>query len=101
MHIEKVSTQNFGMALKCYPSLSKIQYDIALKHNAEKTIKADDILLQLQNNKALTNLYLKQGENCPKLVAVVGDKVFKENFFNSPYRILKKALKESNKQSQI
>ena len=97
MHVQKISSPNFGMALKCDPKLSQIQFNIALKHGARKAIKADEILLQLEQNKALTNLYLEGNWTKAKLIAVVGDKIFKENFFNSPYRVLKKALKESNK----
>ena len=48
MNVQKISSPNFGMALNCSPKLSKIQYDIALKHNAEKTILADEILLKLK-----------------------------------------------------
>ena len=102
MQIQKISNQNFGMALNCYPSLSKIQCDIATKHGFDKTLKCDDILEKLSDNKALTCLYLEQTDNNKiKLKAVVGNKIFKENFFNSPYRVLKKALKESKEQSKI
>ena len=101
MQVQKVSNQNFGMALKCYPSLSQIQVNIALKHGYKKTIKSDEILKQLSQNRALTELYLENNGKKNKLVAVVGNRVFKENWFNSPYRVLKKALNVSKIQSLI
>ena len=101
MHVQRVSNQNFGMALKCNPNMSQIQVGIALKHGFRKTMKADEILKQLSENKALTELSLVRTGNKSKLKAVVGDKVFIENWFNSPYRVLKKALKASKEQSSI
>lgn len=100
MQVKKVSNQNFGMALKCYPSLSQIQVNIALKHGYKKTIQSDEILKQLSKNRALTELYINTDGKKNKLVAVVGDKIFKENWSNSPYRVLKKALKISKKESK-
>ena len=100
MQVKKVSNQNFGMALKCYPSLSQIKVNIALKHGFKKTIKSDEILKQLSQNKAITELYLENDGNKNKLVAMVGDRIFKEDWFNSPYRVLKKALKISKKESK-
>lgn len=101
MQIQNVSNQNFGMALKCYPSLNKIQCDIARKHSMKKSMKSFNILDELDANKALTNLYLEDTGKGTLLKAIVGDKVFAENFFNSPYRVLKKALKESKEESTI
>ena len=101
MQVHHVSNQNFGMALKCSPSLSQIQVGIALKHSCRKSVKANKILKQLSQNKALTELSFVRSGNKSKLKAVVGDKVFIENWFNSPYRVLKKALKASKEQSSI
>lgn len=101
MQVQQLSNQNFGMALKCYPSLSQIKVNIALKHGYKKTIKSDEILKQLSQNRALTNLYLENDGKKNKLVAEVGNRVFKENWFNSPYRVLKKALKTSKEESKL
>lgn len=101
MQIQNVSNQNFGMALKCYPNLGRIQCDIARKHNMEKSMKALNILDELNANKALTSLYLEDTGKGTRLKAIVGNKVFAENFFNSPYRVLKKALKESKEESKM
>ena len=101
MQVQHVSNQNFGMALKCNPSLSQIQVGVALKHGFRKAMKADAILKQLSENKALTELSFVYSGNKSRLKAVVGDKVFVESWFNSPYRVLKKALKASKEQSSI
>lgn len=100
MQIQKVSNQNFG-ALKCKPSLNAVSMYIAEKSSSSKAIKRDLYLTQLEINKATTNLYLIENKGKKKLYAEVGNKLFKENFFNNPLRVLKKALSKSNEESQI
>ncbi len=97
MQVQSVNSQNF-MGLKCYPNYSEVQYVLAKKLNGSGFDKAVKYLSKLAKNRAHTDVYVAGGYlQAPKIYAEVGDKLYKENFFNNSIRVLKRALKKSNR----
>jgi hypothetical protein len=101
MQVQRVNNQNFGMAVKYNPSEFVVKNHILANQSKSKALKSENIISQLLENRATTNLNLVKDGNKTRLQASVGGKVVKENFFNSPYRVLKKTLNESKEESQI
>lgn len=89
------------MAVKYIPNKYEVENHIFKNCKATRAHELKNILNQLSQNKALTTLSLKNKEKNIKLNATVGKKFFNENLFNGPYRILKRALKQSQEESQI
>ncbi len=92
MKIKSVEHQSFG-ALKCEPSLKEVQYHIATKMGMNDTIKADTYLKKLALCKNEVTLQVFDNGRGKKLYAFIGDNFYKENWFSTPLKVLKKALK--------
>ena len=63
--------------------------------------ESNEIIFQLEQNKALTELALESKGKRVKLKATVGDGEYKENIFCTAYRVLKKSLKKSKEETHI
>ena len=94
MQVQQISYQNFG-ALSCYPSAKDVQRYIATKMSVDSAIKCDEYLTKLKQNKELAEVSIN-GDDKLKLLVEIANKTFEEDWFNSPLRILKKALKVSD-----
>jgi hypothetical protein len=95
MQVQQVSSQNFG-ALSCYPSAKDVQRYISTKMSVDAAAKCDEYLSRLKQNKELAEITLNDDIENSKLLIEIADKTFKEDWLNSPLRILKKALKISD-----
>ena len=106
MQIQCINGQSFG-ALQCHPNYSEVEYILATKlswgnFNKDRINfilnEADKYLDKLAKNKTHADIYIGGDlTKNPKICAEIGGKLIKENFFNGPISILKKALKISNK----
>lgn len=97
MQIQCINGQSFG-ALQCHPNYSEVEYILATKLGWGNFNKADKYLDKLAKNKTHADIYIGGDlTKNPKICAEIGGKLIKENFFNGPISILKKALKISNK----
>ena len=96
MQIQSYNNLSFK-GVQFHPDYGEVQYTIATKMNAEGFDKTMEIIGKLINKKANTDIYLAGDLENPKIYAEIGGKTFKENFFNSPLRVVKKALKLADK----
>ena len=99
MQIQNYNNLSFK-GLKCYPNYEEVQYVIATKMSGNGFYKTMDLIDSLAQKKAHAIFYLAGDLQNPKIYSEIGGKTFKENFFNSPYRVAKKTVKLANKLDQ-
>ncbi len=84
-----------------YPDKGSIIMHIAYNHVADKYIKADELLKKLNEidlTSTVSLFYNRRGKT--RLAVEAGDKVYKENMFNTPLDVLRKAVKHMTKLSK-
>lgn len=97
MNIQKTNNTNFGMAMIFKPNEQLFRNYMFDKLNPKQYIKVEN-MIQAQNNNPI-DIYVsvveKNGNK--KLEAEIGPKKFKENIFQSGFKVLKKSAEYANK----
>lgn len=97
MNIHKADNTTFGMSMIYKPSESLFKNYMFEKLNNNQYMRVEDMICSQNKNPIDIYISVINKNGSKKLKAEIGSKTFKENIFQSGYKVIKKSVKYANK----